>query len=102
MPIKVVIKKSDAKGKKYKAEFLEPPYTKVFRTVNFGSTGYQDYTTFPASIREDKKKSYLSRHEKRENWNDKFSAGALSRWILWNKPSLQASINDYKKRFKLI
>ena len=25
------------------------------------------------------------------------SAGALSRWILWNKPTLKASIDDYKK-----
>ena len=28
------------------------------------------------------------------------TAGALSRWILWGKPSLE-SFNDYKKKFRL-
>jgi len=34
-----------------------------------------------------------------ENWNDPTSAGALSRWILWNKPSFKGSVADFKKRF---
>ena len=50
---------------------------------------------------EERKKRYLQRHRARENWNDYKSAGALSRWILWNKPSLRASISDYKNRFNL-
>jgi len=29
------------------------------------------------------------------------SAGALSRWILWNKPTIEASKADFKKRFNL-
>ena len=29
------------------------------------------------------------------------TAGALSKWILWNKPSLTGSFADYKRRFKL-
>jgi hypothetical protein len=29
------------------------------------------------------------------------SAGALSRWILWNKTSLRASIADYKKKVQI-
>ena len=29
------------------------------------------------------------------------SPGALSRWILWNKPTLKASIADFKKRFTM-
>ena len=39
--------------------------------------------------------------KKKENWNDYMSAGSLSRWILWNKPTLTASIQDYMRRFKL-
>jgi hypothetical protein len=27
--------------------------------------------------------------------------GSLSRWTLWNKKTLSASIADYKKRFNL-
>jgi hypothetical protein len=48
---------------------------------------------------EERKRRYLSRHRARENWNDPDSPGALSRWVLWNKPTLQDSIADYKRRF---
>ena len=41
------------------------------------------------------------RHKKNENWKDPTTAGALSRWVLWNKPSFRASVSDYKKRFNL-
>ena len=50
---------------------------------------------------------YLERHgggtttSTKEDWKDPTTAGALSRWILWNKPSLSASFNDFKKRFNL-
>ena len=37
----------------------------------------------------------------RKDWKDPTTAGALSRWILWNKPSLKASFDDYKSRFGL-
>ena len=47
----------------------------------------------------DRKKLYLNRHKKNENWNSPMTAGALSRWILWNKPTLKASIDNYKKKF---
>jgi hypothetical protein len=36
-----------------------------------------------------------------KNFNKPDSAGALSRWILWNKPSVESSIKDFKKKFKL-
>ena len=39
--------------------------------------------------------------KKNENWNDYQSAGALSRYILWSKPTLKESIADYKKKFNL-
>jgi hypothetical protein len=47
--------------------------------------------------------SGLAHHELgRRDFRDHLkSAGALSRWILWNKPTLAASIKDYKKRFGL-
>ena len=48
----------------------------------------------------ERKKRYMNRHKKNENWNDYMSPGALSRWILWNKPSFRDSVKDYKKRFK--
>ena len=57
-----------------------------------------DYTIHNEDAR---KKRYLDRHRKRENWNDFKSAGSLSRYILWNKKTLDASIADYKKKFNL-
>jgi hypothetical protein len=66
--------------------------------VPFGAMGYDDYT-----ITGDKKqkRNYLARHKKREDWNDPKSAGALSRWILWNKPTLKESIKHYVKKFHM-
>jgi hypothetical protein len=29
------------------------------------------------------------------------SAGALSRWLLWNKPTLKESLEDFKNKFNL-
>ena len=51
--------------------------------------------------REKVKKAYIARHKKNENWNDALTAGSLSRFILWNKPTLNASIKDFKTRFKV-
>ena len=50
---------------------------------------------------------YLERHgggfetSTKENWKDPMTAGALSRWILWNKPDLGRSFKDYLRRFNL-
>jgi hypothetical protein len=67
------------------------------KSVHFGSRGAADHTTTPQD--KERKKRYLARHAKNENWNDPITAGALSRWILWNKSTLSASIADYKRRF---
>jgi len=68
------------------------------KTTHFGSAGMSDFTK---NKDENRKKLYLERHRKRENWNSYMTAGALSRWILWNKKTISASIADYKKRFNL-
>jgi len=68
------------------------------KTVHFGAAGMDDLTItkdFEAQ------KRYLARHAKRENWNNPTTAGALSRWILWNKTSKSAAIADFKRRFDL-
>ena len=93
----ITIKKSDKHGKKMMAVF-EDCNTERRKTVHFGALGYDDYTHHKDPER---KKRYLDRHKSRENWNNPVTAGSLSRWILWNKPSLRASIADYKSRFKL-
>jgi hypothetical protein len=66
--------------------------------VAFGAMGYEDYTQHKDKER---KKLYLARHRNREDWNNPKTPGALSRWILWNKPTLKASIHDYIKKFHM-
>jgi hypothetical protein len=87
------IKKSDKSDKKYDAVFEKDGRTK---TISFGASGMSDFTK---NHDEDRKNRYLNRHRNNENWNKPDSAGALSRFILWNKESIRASIDDYKKRF---
>ena len=95
-PVSVVIKKSTKPEKKMMAIFtLENGKNK---TVHFGASGMSDYTIHKD---DERKKRYLERHRKNENWSAPMTAGALSRWILWNKKSKVASISDYKKKFKL-
>lgn len=93
--MKVVISKSKAKGKKMTAVFTDG---KKKKTIHFGAKGMSDYTLNNDPKR---KERYLKRHMKRENWDNPQTAGALSRWILWNKKTLDGSIKDFKKRFKL-
>lgn len=93
----VKIEKSTSKTKKFKATFYDKDKKKI-RSIQFGAKGYSDYTIHKD---DERKKRYINRHKKNENWNDPMTAGTLSKYILWNKPTLQASINDYKKRFNL-
>ena len=98
MPISVKITDSNRKDKKYMAIFRLHKGGRIFKITHFGGKNYSDYTKHKDNKRKD---IYLKRHKKNEDWNKYTSAGALSRWILWNKPTLEASIKDYKKRFKL-
>ena len=59
--------------------------------------------TFIDGRTEKERQNYIARHKVRENWNKSgiHTAGFWSRWILWNKPTLQESINDVEKRFNI-
>ena len=91
---KVVIKKSTNQKKKYMAVFYEDG--KKIKTTHFGAAGMSDFTKHKDEAR---KQRYMNRHKANENWQNPMSAGSLSRYILLNKPTLRASITDYKKRF---
>ena len=93
----VNITKSTRAGKKMMAIFYDEIKKKV-KTTHFGASGYEDYTTHGDLQR---KMNYIARHKAREDFNDYMTAGSLSYWILWNKPTLTASIEDYLNRFKL-
>lgn len=93
----VSIGKSTRANKKMVAVFYDEAKKKI-KTTHFGASGYEDYTTHGEMQR---KMNYIARHKDREDWNDYMSSGSLSRWILWNKPTLSESINDYINKFKL-
>ena len=97
------LKKSLKPKKKYDAVFLTPDGKE--KLVPFGQKGYNDFILFNekegAKIANMHKERYLNRHKKNENWEKPDTPGALSRWILWNKKTLKASLKDYKNKFKV-
>jgi hypothetical protein len=93
----VNIKPSTSSGKKMMAIFYDEVKKKV-KMTHFGQEGASDYTIHGDMQR---KANYIARHKAREDFNDYMTAGALSYWILWNKPTLSGSIEDYMNRFKL-
>ena len=66
------------------------------KTVSFGAAGYSDMTQHKD---EKRKKRYVNRHRKNENWNDPKTAGFYAKHVLWNKPSLKASVADLNKHY---
>jgi hypothetical protein len=85
--------------KKYKVVILKPNGTR--KTVQFGAKGYSDYTKHKDK---DRMKKYEARHKARENWGKSglLTAGFWAKWILWNKPTLQASISSTASKFGIV
>lgn len=91
------LRRSHNPAKKWDAIFEYPDgHTK---TTSFGARGMSDFTKHKDVTR---RARYLKRHSgMHEDWSDPTTAGALSRWILWNKTTLKSSLADYKRRFKV-
>ena len=69
------------------------------KTVSFGQKGASDFTKHKNT---DRKKRYIVRHKNNEDWTKTgaTSVGFYSKHVLWNKPTLKASIDDINKRLK--
>ena len=88
------LRRSHTKEKKWDAVFEQDGKTKV---VPFGQKGYSDFTKHKDTKR---RQRYIDRHSGMgEDWTDPTTPGALSRYILWNKKTLRASLRDFKKKF---
>lgn len=89
------VSKSDVLNKKYKVIIYENGVKR--KTINFGDNRYKDFIQYhrinPALANE-RKKLYIQRHKKREDFTDFFTAGYWSRAVLWNLPTLEASIRS--------
>lgn len=86
------IKESTNKSKKWQATFDKNGQT---ITEHFGASGMSDYTIHKDK---DRRNRYIARHLVDLRTKDPTRAGYLSMFILWNKPSFEASVKDYNKR----
>jgi hypothetical protein len=88
------LSKSTRKDKKWKVETPEG------KTIHFGAAGYSDFTLHKNLAR---KNLYIMRHQMNENWTKSGinTAGFWSYWLLWNKPTLEASIRDTERKFEI-
>jgi len=91
----LMIKPSHLSEKKYDAVFEHDGRKKI---IPFGASGMSDFTKHHDIERRNR---YDARHKVNENWNNPMTAGALSKYILWNKPTLAGSIKDFKSKFNV-
>ena len=82
--------KSDKPDKKYYI------ITNDDKKVYFGQASASDFTIHKDEAR---KKLYVNRHKKNENWNNKDTPGFWSRWLLWNKPTIKESYEYIKNKY---
>ena len=94
--ISIRLSKSTNKNKKLKMEFFKD--NELVKTIHFGDKRYDDFTTHKDMKR---KQRYLNRHIKNEDWNNFYTPGSLSRYILWNKPTIKDSLENFKNKFHL-
>lgn len=88
------LSKSTRKDKKW---MIKTPEGKI---IHFGQQGASDYTISKDLAR---KTSYTVRHQLNENWTKSGidTAGFWSKNLLWNKPTLDASIRDTERKFSI-
>jgi hypothetical protein len=91
------LRRSHRPEKKWDAVFVKDNGKE--KVVPFGARGMSDFTKHKDTKRRSR---YLKRHSGMgEHWNKPDTPGALSRWVLWNKKTLKASLSDFKRRFKV-
>ena len=96
--VKMIIKPSNIKGKKYTAIFYDNSGKKI-KTSQFGAKGYEDYTIHKDKQRRDR---YRARHKGNLSKTDYMSPAHLSYYILWgDSSSIKSNISSYKKKFNL-
>lgn len=85
------------------------------KKISFGAKGYRDFTLinkpsskFYISDKKERNKvrdAYIKRHARmNENWKKSGidTRGFWSRWLLWEKPTITASLSFIKKKFNLL
>ena len=75
----------------------------IFKNGQITHFGAKNGSTYVDHQDKQKRTAYLARHSKNnENWKDPYSAGALSRFILWGDYSLiDGNIASYNRKFNV-
>ena len=93
--MKLEIKDSDKKDKKYVAIFTDD--NNKIKKIYFGAKGYDDYTI---TKNKDQRERYRTRTRKVYDKAEPMSASRLSFEILWgDSTSIKKNIADYKKKY---
>ncbi len=90
--MEIVISPSKNKKKKFDA------IIDGTKTISFGASGHSDYTKHKDPQR---KEAYIARHSK-EDWSKSNIASPawMSRYILWEKPTLKGAVDNANKKYK--
>jgi len=90
--MEITISKSARAGKKYQAA------ANTGKTVHFGAVGYESFIDHKDPKRRD---NYISRHGS-EDWSRSniMSPAFMSRWLLWERPSLTAAIANLNRKYE--
>jgi hypothetical protein len=93
--MEVIIKKSNKPDKKMDA-IIDGK-----KTVSFGQKNASDYTLHKD---DDRKNRYINRHKDKEDWglSGIKTAGFYAKNILWNKKTIQESVNDLNKKYNSV
>ena len=72
--------------------------TNTGRRLYFGDSRYEHFTE--GHLNEIRRKAYMSRHKKNENWNNIDSAGFWSYHYLWRFPTYKEAYEEIQKILK--
>ena len=99
----VGVTRSARRGKKLTAVFESPSGRRLIR--HFGAAGHGDYTLYwrvSPRLAAEKRRQYIARHGRGgEDWEDPTTPGALSRYLLWEKPTLREALAAFRARFSV-
>ena len=89
----MIINESTRPTKRYIAIFSNG------KKVHFGSKGSSTYIDHKDKRKRD---AYIARHKVRENFDDPYSAGSLSRWLLWGDfTDLEKNRKAFMKKYNI-
>jgi len=69
------------------------------KTINFGSSQHENYIIHKDK---DRRKRYIERHQKREDWTIKGikTPGFFSYHLLWTEPTIEGAIDRLQRKYK--